>query len=208
MEIIAGKKLHIIDDKHWLKCPRCKGERITEAYGKTDDPMMRVERYSGEQVSIESEDYQVHYDCYVCQDCGCFDFPSVFNNSFRTTKAYCPDCHEEKMYQELEWDDRSGELRIKCMDCGHEYMCHIGRNEEVIEVLEPLYATFDDFYRKLKWMFRNKMYDEQLEDFIERKLATMIRESKDIKIVGKRLRNMFMAIIKAERYRIYYSYQD
>ncbi|MCY7521042.1 MULTISPECIES: hypothetical protein [Paenibacillus] len=134
MITIVGRKLYIYVATR-RKCPCCKGERINQAYDTTDDPMVRVERYSGKEVSVGSEEYQVHYDCYVCLDCGCFDFPSAFDYSTRTTETYCPDCQAEKTYLELDWDWYSAQLHIKCVDCGHEYRCQMGRNAEVVEIL-------------------------------------------------------------------------
>ena len=62
-------------------CPRCHSKNISLRYLTTPALLaadLVFDRLSNERINIENNDYQNHFDTWLCMDCDYFDFPSNF----------------------------------------------------------------------------------------------------------------------------------
>jgi len=69
-------------------------------------------------VPSDSEDYRIHFDCYVCFDCKHWDLPDAFYNPEQYVDLPCTRCDSEQEHLQTYFDLWNGQLEFKCCTCG------------------------------------------------------------------------------------------
>lgn len=114
-----GKYNYEVETK--LRCFKCGSTKITNLFKSTDDPLLKLNRKTGKLESVESENYNIHYDCLICDDCKTWDFPDIdlWEEVYLVSGHKC-ECGNTK-FKFIYNDILADTFEVKCLKCEKEY---------------------------------------------------------------------------------------
>lgn len=114
-----------------LRCFKCGSENVTDLYKNTNDSFLKFNRKTEQLESIESENYNIHYDCLICLDCKNWDFPDMDlweeNYLIGGHKCDCGNTDFKITYNDIFSDS----FEVKCLKCNKKYILEKEESKEL-----------------------------------------------------------------------------
>lgn len=105
-----------------LQCFKCGSNNIKYLYQNLNTTLAKLNLYTGKIENVDTENYLIHKDCYICMDCKKYDFPDPDlwqrNTLISGHKCNCGNTRFRISYNDI----FSDEFEVECLECKEKYI--------------------------------------------------------------------------------------